>query len=306
MIYTVTLNPSFDFISQTESLKTGQINYAGEEKMSAGGHAIVISKLLKTMNVPTIATGFLGGKTGDFIEEELNDLGITNDFIRTKNTTRINLSIFNGPIETRIVGKGEDVAMEEVDQLLYYLARIREGDFLILAGSLPPNCTTDLYARMIETAVVNGAQFLPILNENYMEPFLKFRPLLITPTLKDLSSIFQTPVLNKEDAARYGMQCIQRGAQNVIINLERNGSLLVTSKGEIYEINGPDRPIISATYTHMAHTAGFVGNYMRSNDPLEAFRWSQGCSNATYYFKGLPDLGTIEKETKHITSQRIG
>ncbi len=301
MIYTVTLNPSLDFISQITDLKVGRTNYSSADSMSAGGRAINISRLLRTMHVPTTATGFLGGKTGEFIREELNKQDIPNDFIEIAGTTRINISLFSDQLETRVVGEGPTISINEVNELMYYLARIREGDFLILAGSLPPNVPVDIYNRMIEIAVVNGASFLPMVSQTLMKPTMEKHPLLITPTLGDLEKIFDCELRDREEILEKGLACIDRGAQNVLVNLGREGSLFIDSSRSAYEANGPEGPIISQTYTNIALAAGFIGSYMRTDDPVEAFRSAQAVSNATYSVRELPSLAAIEQAREKVT-----
>ena len=134
MIYTVTLNPSVDFIRRVDNMRVGEINYSIEDRMVAGGRALMVSRILHTLNIPTTATGFVGGHAGSYIEEELDREGILHDFIRTKSNTRLNTSLFFDQVETRILGRGEEIQTSEINDLLYYLSRIREGDYLVVAG----------------------------------------------------------------------------------------------------------------------------------------------------------------------------
>lgn len=295
MIYTVTLNPSLDFLSQVDDLKKGQINYSVFDAMAAGGRAITISRLLRTLNVPTLATGFLGGKTGAFIEEELDKQDIPHDFVHVKHNTRINLSIFTGTTETRILGEGKEISVDEINELMYYLSRIREGDFLILAGSLPPQMSPNIYDRMIEIATVNGSKFLPIIYPELLRKTLDNRPLLITPDAEDLGIMFEEKITTREEAIPFGLQCIEEGAQNVIVPFKREGSLLFTADKKVYEAEGPTGPMISSTYTNVSLAAGFIGNYMKTGDPLESFKMAQAVSNATY---GVIQLPTFEEITQ--------
>lgn len=300
MIYTVTLNPSVDFITKLDDVRVGRSNYSEADNMFAGGRALNVSRILKIMDVPTTATGFIGGHTGAFIEEALDREGIAHDFIHTQNSTRLNLSLFVHHIETRILGRGADVSIEEVNQLMYYLSRVREGDFLVIAGSLPPNLSPEVYQRMVEIAVVNGASFLPAIRADYLAPLIEKKPLLITPRAEDLGVWFDRDVQTKEDAAALGIQLIERGVQNVIINLEREGSLFIGSDQKVYEANGPQSAILSETYTNMALIAGFIGQYMRTSDPLASFQAAQAAANATYSVESLPSREALDAEYDNV------
>lgn len=300
MIYTITLNPSLDFIAEVDHLQAGRTNRSNVDQMVAGGTAISISRLLNTLSIPTLATGFIGGETGDFIDQELKRLDIPREFVRIAGTTRINLSIFSNQVETRILGDGPNISMDELNELMYRISRVREGDYIILAGSLPPNLTGSVYDRIIEIAVVNGAAFLPIISSDDLPSMLKKRPLLITPSISDLNRMFNANIATKEEAIPYALRCIDEGARNVIVRFGRDGAILATSDHHVYEAAGPNGAIVSTSYIQVSTVAGFVGNYMRNGDPVESFRLAQAAANAAYYVKELPTREQIEAHLENV------
>lgn len=288
MIYTVTLNPSLDFYTELDDLTRGRINYTKADYMAAGGRAINISRVLRRLGLPTMATGFIGGETGAFVQSELKKEDIPSDFVQIEGTTRINLNIFVDRVETRILGPGPEVSINEINELMYYIARVREGDFVILGGSLPTNMSGNVYDRIIEICVVNKAQFLPIIPGDQLFGVLSRKPLLITPTLSDISNHFGEKPQSLEEAVPLALRCLEEGAQNVVVTAGREGSLLVTGSRKLFLASGPKRAILSSTSTNVSLVAGFVGNYMKTNDPVESFRFAQAASNAAYYVKDLP------------------
>ena len=186
--------------------------------------------------------------------------------------------------------------MNEINELLFFLARIREGDMVILAGSLPPNAQPSLYSRIVELSVVNRAQIIPVLPPEFLLETLKDKPLVIVPTLEELSDMFHESILDKKSALPFALRCIEEGAQNVIVNFQREGSLLVTSDRKVYEAPGPEGSIVSSTYTQIASVAGFVGQYMQSGDAIESYKVAQAATNATYLVKGLPTHEDLRRE----------
>lgn len=296
MIYTVTLNPSVDLVTTVDHFEIGRHQTARSDAVYPGGRAIYISRILNILDIPTTATGFVGGHTGDFIEEKLSAEGVNHEFIPIQEQTRIDVSIFDGDIETYVMGRENTVSTSEINQLMFYLSRVREGDFMVLAGSLPQGTTADLYLRMIEIAVVNQANFLPILDQEIVLESLPKKPLLITPTVEELSEMLEEDLRSKEDLLRAGLECIDMGAKNIIINRGLEGSLLVTGEKKMYEASGPTKKIASETYTNQALVAGFIGDYMRINDAREAFLSAQAVCNATYYSRSLPSLSAIHQE----------
>lgn len=304
MIYTVTLNPSVDFVTRLDALVPGTVNASREECLSVDGRALTISRILHTLDVPTTATGFIGGQTGSYVEEILEEEGILNDFIRVKNNTRLNMTLWINGVETRISGHSSDISEPEVNDLLYYLSRIREGDYLVVAGSLPQNLNESIYERMFDIATVNGAAFLPIVETSAMQNQLRRKPLLITPNCGDLAELFDKDVVTQQEAIGYAKELRKRGAQNVLVDLEEDGSFFVT-QGAVFQADGPQLPVVSSDYANMAHIAGFIGNYMRTNEAKKAFPAAQGCANATFAAETLPSRDSIVKHSAAVKIHRI-
>nr|WP_072514913.1 1-phosphofructokinase family hexose kinase [Ndongobacter massiliensis] len=300
MIYTVTINPSLDFFSILDDLQRGRINYSNEDKMTAGGRAINVSRVLRNLGLPTLATGFVGGRTGAFIEDELDRSDIPHDFVHVEGNTRINLNLFVNHMETRILGKGKPISINKVNELMYYIARVREGDFVILGGSIPPGVSDSIYDRMIEICVVNGADFIPILSGPLLKRTLSRAPILIAPSLDELDAMFDTRLTELSEAIPLAFSCIDAGVKNVIVTNGHLGSLLVTSNRKVYTVGGPKDAIISRTSTKVSLIAGFVGSFMRTHDPVESFHLAQAASNAAYLVKGIPTREEMEREKEKI------
>ena len=118
MIYTVTLNPSIDYVVETDKLKIGEVNRSNKEELYPGGKGINVSLMLNELQVENTALGFLGGFIGEYIENTLASNGVNTEFIKLeKGFSRINLKIKN-EVETEINGKGPHVSEDKL-QLLY-------------------------------------------------------------------------------------------------------------------------------------------------------------------------------------------
>lgn len=300
MIYTVTLNPSLDFMTMVENLHLGEINYSYKDHMHAGGHAISVSQFLNLLEVPTIATGFVGGKTGAFVEEELSRQDIPHYFIHIKENTQINLNIFDGNRESQIIGKGPHVSIEEINDLMYYLSRIREGDVVIMVGSLPSDMSAEVYNRIVEIAVVNGAQFIIDADTDLTKPILNKKPLLVLVTKEELSKFYGVNISTREEVLKYGLQYFKEGPQNVLVNMELEGSIFFAEDGKVYEAAGPGKSIISTNYADMGLIAGFVGDYMRTGDPKQAFWLAQVLGHATCYVHSFPNLKLLKESEEEV------
>ena len=137
MIYTVTLNPSLDYVVDVDDFELGRTNRAVSERLYAGGKGINVSFVLKNLGFESTALGFSAGFTGEEIKKQIQERGITENFITVLNgQSRINIKL-RGQQETEINGMGPDIEKEHIQQLLKKLSVLSTGDYLILAGSVP-------------------------------------------------------------------------------------------------------------------------------------------------------------------------
>ena len=145
MIYTVTFNPSLDYIVSVDDFKLGLTNRTSSELILPGGKGTNVSTVLKNLGLESTALGFVAGFTGNEIVKRLNDMGIKSDFISIENgISRINLKLksIDG---TEINGAGPDISEEKVNELRDKLNQLKEGDVLVLAGSIPSSMSDNIY-----------------------------------------------------------------------------------------------------------------------------------------------------------------
>ena len=137
MIYTVTFNPALDYVIKVNDLKLGAVNRTSQENLFYGGKGINVSVILARLGCESTALGFVAGFTGDELERGVRNLGFTSDFIHVKKgMTRINVKLKSGE-ETDINGMGPEIQPEDVEKLFQKLDCIKEGDVLVLSGSIP-------------------------------------------------------------------------------------------------------------------------------------------------------------------------
>ena len=159
MIYTVTVNPSIDYIVQLKNLTLGEVNRMDYDNKLPGGKGINVSRILKELDVENTALGFLGGFTGRFVEESLENVGLSTSFTHIKEDTRINVKI-KAEEETEINGRGPVISEEELVEFKKQFEKLEKGDVVIFAGSLAPNLDDDFYAELIDVIREKGANHL--------------------------------------------------------------------------------------------------------------------------------------------------
>lgn len=309
MIYTITLNPSIDLYVGLDQIELGEKNYVKSERTLPGGKALNVSRVLSSLRIPTIATGFVGGFQGQFIKDWLQKENITTDFVEMKGVNRTNVVIYEDERETAIHFPGPNITSEEVDELLYYLARVREGDTIIFGGSVPPmqeNMDEDIYDRLLSVANANGADFVADVPSQYLINMVEKKPLLIKPNGYDISKIFGVEIKNKLDYIPYGKKLLEMGAKNVIISYGANGSMLF-SGDKVYESNQIDdgREIISTVACRDAMIAGFLANIAKDNNPIEAYRMAVAAASATARVLDLPDRDLIIEMLDYVEIEEL-
>lgn len=309
MIYTVTLNPSIDLLVELENLNLGQYNNIKNETTLPGGKALNVSRILSALRIPSIATGFVGGFQGMFIKDWLEKERIQADFVEIKNVNRTNIKIFENKRESVINFPGPKISSEEVNELLYYLSRVREGDTLIFGGSVPPmedNRNIDIYDRLVSVATSNKADFVADVPSQYLINMVKEKPLLIKPNGEDISEIFGVEIKDTKDYIPYGKKLQEMGAKNVIISYGAQGSMLF-SGDKVYASNEIDdgREIVNTTACRDAMIAGFLGNLVKDNNPLEAYKVSIAAASATARVLDLPSHDEIMGMLKYVTVDEI-
>lgn len=258
MIYTLTLNPSIDYIVEVDDLQLGGLNRMKRDLKHPGGKGINVSRVLKRLGADTTAMGFLGGFTGDFIEAALQKEGIPADFVRIRGgETRINIKLKHGE-ETEINGGGPPITAEEANALVEKLSILREGDLVILAGSLPSTLPGDFYEQLIRMCQKQGAEFVIDTTGEPLRRALAYHPLLVKPNNHELAELFGVVIETREQLIAYGRKLLEEGAQHVLISMAGEGALLI-SGDEVYHANVPPGKVRNSVGAGDSMIAGFTG-----------------------------------------------
>ena len=294
MIYTVTLNPSIDFIVRLDSLALGSVNRMTSDDKFAGGKGINVSRILKRLDIENTATGFIGGFTGRFVKDGLVDEGIVTKFVEVSEDTRINVKVKAGE-ETEINGAGPHISTEKLEELKVLLAGLSSDDTVVFAGSAPSSLGNQVYNTLIPIAKKAGAEVVCDFEGQTLLDALNYQPLLVKPNNHELADIFGVALNGLVDIEKYAREILAKGAKNVIISMAGDGALLVTPEAAYFAkpIKGTVKNSVGAGDSMVA---GFTGEYVKSGDPIEALKWGVACGTATTF---SDDLATAEfiKET---------
>ncbi|WP_342601971.1 1-phosphofructokinase [Peribacillus sp. FSL E2-0159] len=290
MIYTVTLNPSIDYLVEVESFQMGKVNRTSYDAKFPGGKGINVSRVLKRLGNSTTALGFIGGQTGEFVKRFLRQEEIFTDFTEIAGDTRINIKLKTG-METEINSQGPVISKGNYQQLFSQIEQLNNNDILILSGSIPSSVPSDVYEAMARSCSHNGIKVVVDTSGKGLMNVLPHQPFLIKPNHHELGELFSTEIKTVDDAREYGAKLIEAGAQNVIVSMAGQGAVLC-SDGESYSANVPKGNVINSVGAGDSMVAGFIGTYEKTGDILSAFRFSLAAGSATAFSS---DLGTLDK-----------
>ncbi|MBF2684635.1 1-phosphofructokinase [Listeria welshimeri] len=303
MIYTITLNPSIDYIVQIDQLHLGELNRMKQDYKLPGGKGINVSRVLNQLNVPSLATGFLGGFTGGFIKDWLKNEGIQTGFVTVKDDTRINIKLKHGE-ETEINGLGPAISEEETTGFLQMMDKVTAGDIVILSGSVPPSLGNDFYDRIIQICKEKQADFMIDTTGQELLDALPNRPILIKPNHHELADLFGVKLENIEDLIPYGKKCLELGAQHVIVSMAGDGALLFTGE-DVYFADALKGELKNSVGAGDSMIAGFVGTYDQTNDPVKSFATGVATGGATAFSTDLAEKDLINELLPQVKVTKI-
>lgn len=293
MIYTITLNPSVDYIVEVEELNIGGLSRMKRDLKLPGGKGINVSRVLNQLGAENTALGFLGGFTGRYVNDRLQEERMSTDFVTIASDTRINIKLKHGE-ETEINGLGPDISEAEAEQLLQKLSALQKDDIVILSGSIPPSLGEDFYERLIRVSKQRGAEFVIDTTGEALLKALKHRPLLVKPNHHELAELYDTELNSMEDVVVYGRKLLGAGAKNVLVSMAAEGALLITESA-VYHAKVPAGQVKNSVGAGDSMIAGFVGTLVQTGDPLAAFRTGVAAGSATAFTDDLATRDQIDQ-----------
>ncbi|MCI5871741.1 1-phosphofructokinase [Streptococcus sp.] len=303
MIYTVTLNPSIDFIVRIDSVEIGSVNRMDSDDKYVGGKGINVSRILKRLGHDNTATGFIGGFTGQFIKDGLQIEGIASQFIEVDQDTRINVKI-KADQETEINGAGPVVTEAQVEALKSILSSLTNEDTVVFAGSAPANLGNQIYNELIPVAKKAGAEVVCDFEGQTLLDSLAYQPLLVKPNNHELEAIFGVKLNGLADVEKYAREILAKGAKNVIISMAGDGALLVTPEAAYFAkpIKGTVKNSVGAGDSMVA---GFTGEFVTSHDPVEALKWGVACGTSTAFSDDLASIEFIKETYEKVEVEKL-
>lgn len=300
MIYTVTFNPSLDYIVEVENYTYAETNRTSFEMMLPGGKGLNVSLMLKNLGVESTALGFLGGFVGEEIKRRINEMGVKEEFITLdKGNSRINMKIrnING---MEINGMGPDIPEEKIRELMTKISELKSGDILVLAGSIPASVPSSIYMDIMSELKNRDVLIVVDATKELLMNALQYKPFLIKPNNYELGEIFGVQINTKEEVIPYAIKLHEMGAKNVLVSMAGEGAVLVDELGNIYESEAPQGNVINAVGAGDSMVAGFVAAWILSKNYEQAFRMGLAAGSASAFSDNLASKQEVENVLKRL------
>lgn len=293
MIYTVTFNPSLDYIVSVKDFRPGMTNRTSSELMLAGGKGINVSIVLGNIGIKSTALGFIAGFTGDEIVRRLHNGGINSEFIKINDgISRINIKLksIDG---TEINGQGPHIDSSHIEQLMNRLRRLESGDVLVLAGSIPAGISDNIYKDIMDMLKDKGVQIVVDATSRLLTNVLEYNPFFIKPNQHELGDIFNVTLNTQEEVIPYALELKKMGAVNVCVSMGGKGAILVADDGNVYKAKAPDGILKNSVGAGDSLVAGFLSGWIEKKDYEYAFRKGVATGSASAFSERLATNGEV-------------
>lgn len=300
MIYTVTFNPSLDYIVTLNQLNKGTINRTEEEIIFCGGKGINVSIVLNNLGHKSRALGFIAGFTGREIARRMTETGCESDFIELADgLSRINVKI-RAKEESEINGQGPIITDDALSSLFKQLETLEAADILVLAGSIPSTMPNDIYEKIMAHLAGRNIKIIVDATSSLLINVLKYGPFLIKPNNHELAEIFNAELKTDDDIIFYAKKLQEQGARNVIISLAGDGAIMLTENGDIYKSAVPKGQLVNSVGAGDSMVAGFTAGYLETKDLYTAFKMGVATGSASAFSSELATRPEVESLLKTI------
>ncbi|GAB3071195.1 1-phosphofructokinase [Salinicoccus sesuvii] len=300
MIYTVTFNPSVDYVVRLDTLEIGELNRTSDTAKYAGGKGINVSRILSALDVPSTALGFAGGFTGEFIQQTLKDQNIQSDFITVDGDTRINVKLKTGE-ETEINASGPSITDVDIDKLKAQLSTMTSEDHVVFAGSVPSGYD-HLYEELAKLLHDKGIEFTIDAEGSKLTSTLQYEPYLIKPNQFELEGITGRTLGTTNEMIDAAHVLIDQGAKNILLTLGEGGALFINRNHE-YFIPSPEGTLKNSVGAGDSTVAGFISR--KESGVEEQLKYAIACGSATAFSDDLATRADIEVLLDKIEVQSI-
>ncbi len=309
MILCLNLNAAIDKTIVVDTFALDKIHRSEKVVALAGGKGCNVARALKKMGKTPVVSGWVGGFAGKFIEQELNEEGITTDFVETGLESRTCTSILDQENQTmtEIYEKGEMVPEEKVEEFVAHFTEI-VGNYraITLSGSLPPGVPCDIYARLIKIAhEVNIPTYLDS-SKDALRDGIAAKPFLVKPNETEISALMDKTTSSVQELATVIKAVSLKYATTIALSLGERGAL-ITDGQRVLQAQPPKVEALSAVGSGDTMVAGLVTGFSEGLSLEESIKSgvAVGTANTLTLGAGQFSIDDFEEIRKEIVLERL-
>jgi 1-phosphofructokinase len=296
------MNTAIDIFMETQDLKPNIVNRAAAQDVQPNGKGVNVSFVLKMLGVNSIALGFIGGFTGDFIKAELAKKSIKSNFVRIDGLTRLNVftKVKSKGQEYKLVNRGPQVLSADFDKLLNIIGSLKKNDILCVSGSVPPGAPKKIDVSIMEAAAQKGVQVIFDSESIDVRSIASRKPFLLKPNLDELAKWFGAPrKIDRKGAVLCGKKLLKWGVQNVLISMGSKGAIFLNKEACIYA-NAPSGEVVNTACSGDTLLAVFLAYILKEKDYSYALKQAVAAGSSTAFRAGLTDFSDVEQLSKQV------
>lgn len=305
MIYVFALNPAIDYHMSLNELVFGETNRSISESYRIGGKGINVALVLNNLGTESDVLGYEGGFTGAYIKSELARYPhITDRMIHIDGDSRINVKLKQS-VETEINALGPSITEVNLKSLHKLIDSFIQDDIVVLNGSLGKDMPSDWYLQLARILNERGIQYVLDIASPIVKDICSHHPLLLKPNHDELEIIFGASIEGMDSLIEHGQKLIELGAQNVIVSMGAEGSLLIT-KDKVYQASNPPGKLVDTVGAGDSMIAGFLYEFTQGKPIEDCYKTAIAAGSGTAYSEGLTNKEMIMTLLSHITLREKG
>lgn len=308
MILVINLNASVDKRYTLSELTKGKVMRAASVDNTPGGKGIHVANVATILGEDCLTTGMLGGKSGEFIADRLEDYGIRQDFVRVAGETRSCLAIITDDgVQTEILEPGPQVSGAELEIFRQkYNELLEAADIIVASGSVPRGVPTDFYARLIQEARAAAKPFLLDTSGELLRQGIAARPFFIKPNRDEIEALTGRRITTEAETAAEVRRFLEQGISLAVVSLGAQGSI-AGYEGRLYRVTVPKIEAVNPVGSGDSYVAGIAAGLARGLAVEDVLKLAAACgtANAMEPESGFVRRAVVEELLGRIQVERL-
>ncbi len=308
-IVCTTLNAAIDKRLYVDQFEAGQVHRVRLVRVSAGGKGVNVARVAHALGAPVIATGFAGGGNGAWIQQKLEEIGLTQRWVTIAEETRVCLNIISATGEsTELLESGPNIVDQEADEFLQLWRELcTPGRWMTLSGSLPGKLSADYYGRLIAEARQSGAHVILDTSGDAIQYGAKYGPHTIKPNEDEFRQWFGEEARDEKAIRRHAEQLGKQGLENLIVSLGKDGCIAAKPDGQLWRAYPPVIEAVNTVGSGDAFVAGWTVACAAGMETSEALRYAiaAGTANALHEETGCVRNEDVRRITELVRIEAL-